>query len=162
MAGLTIEPFPSENSLTRGPNDPRISGPWSTWLELALVSRVQASSPNIVSPAITPGQSASVGATDLITQANGRYRVNWTLAITQAATTSSSISVSITTTLNTSPSTQTAPVPAVTGNTTSTIQSGILIVTSDANTPLTYSTTYASVGATPMKYTLTLDVESIA
>jgi len=50
---------------------------------------------------------------------------------------------------------------ALTGNTTSTVLAETLPVRIDANTSLTYSTTYASVGATVMQYGLEVIAERV-
>ena len=50
---------------------------------------------------------------------------------------------------------------AVTGNTTATVQSLTWLIKVEQGTPVTYSTTYASVGGTVMKYALAVVVESV-
>jgi hypothetical protein len=48
----------------------------------------------------------------------------------------------------------------MTGNTTTTTQSGSIMIVADGNTPLNYSTAYASNAAGVMKYRLTVIVQS--
>ena len=50
---------------------------------------------------------------------------------------------------------------ALTGNTTSTVQSGTVSLQVDASTNITYTTTYASSGATAMVYGLWMTVERV-
>ena len=88
----------------------------------------------------------------------GVFRVSWFLRITQAATTSSSVAVTVAFTDGVS---LTVSGAAVTGNTTSTFQQQSVVVRCDANSSLSYSTTYSSVGATPMQYALSVVVERV-
>jgi hypothetical protein len=133
---------------------------WILWLQQSLVTRVQASSQWLQTVTKTT-QSASIGSTSIpigdLTA--GVYRVSYYARITQAATTSSSLTVTI-------GWTETAVVlsvsgAAMTGNTTTTVQSGTVFLRSDKNASLTYATTYASVGATPMQYRLDVTAERI-
>jgi hypothetical protein len=106
-------------------------------------------------------QSASIGATDFSGGglSAGLYRLTYYTRITQAATTSSSLTV----TLDwqdggVAPSISGA---AITGNTTTTIQSNTVLVRIDGSSPVRYSTTYSSVGATPMKHSLYITLEEV-
>lgn len=113
----------------------------------------------VTAPSLT-AQAASIGTTALVpTAASGQYRVSWYLRVTTAATTSSSIAITIGSTESSIALTQDGA--AVTGNLTTSMQSGSVIVSVDAGTPITYATTYASVGGTAMQYRLTVLVEAI-
>lgn len=104
-------------------------------------------------------QSASLGATPIAVGAlaAGFYRITYYARITQAATTSSSLTVTIGwTDSGLSCSASGAP---MTGNTTGTLQSGSQTFKIDQATPITYATTYASVGATSMQYKLAVILE---
>lgn len=105
------------------------------------------------------GQLASIGATqfpvgDVVA---GVYRLSWYLRITQAATTSSSILVTFAWTDSGNGIASSGA--ALTTNTLNSTQSGSAVVRVDASTPLTYATTYASVGAAVMQYALTVSAE---
>lgn len=87
------------------------------------------------------------------------YRVSWYARITQAATVSSSLQVVI-------GFTDAAFAcefqgTAATGNTLATVNTGTVVLRSDAGAPVNYSTIYASTGATPMRYDLVVTCEAI-
>ena len=90
----------------------------------------------------------------------GIYRVSYYARITTPATVSSSLIVTISHTDRTIALTQSAS--AITGNTITTTQFGTLVLRVDRNSPVSYSTTYASVGATPMAYALDLAIEQVS
>jgi hypothetical protein len=107
-------------------------------------------------------QSASIGATALpigsVTE--GLYRLTYYARITTAATTSSSLTISFDwTDEGVSMSTSGA---AITGNTTTTFQTGTLEIYSDSAAPIRYSTTYSSTGAVAMIYKLYITTEAVS
>ncbi len=106
-------------------------------------------------------QSASIGTTTIPLGALGAglYRVTTYVRITRPATTSSSLTVTvgwIETAI-----TLTLSGAAIVGNTTSSVQTNTYLVRIDAASPVTYSTTYASVGGTTMQYRLDLVLERV-
>jgi hypothetical protein len=105
-------------------------------------------------------QAAAIAATDMgSTPRAGLYRLTYYARITQAATTSSSLTVTLDWTDGVvNPSYSGA---AITGNTTTTTQSGSQTFLVDARSAINYSTAYASVGATPMQYALSLYLEEL-
>ncbi len=107
------------------------------------------------------GHEASIGTTALSTGSlsAGLYRVWYRLRVTQPATTSSSVTVTLASTESGVPLSETSA--AMTGNTTGTVASGVWLVRVDAGTPIFYSTTYASAGATPMQYRVDVVLESV-
>lgn len=127
---------------------------WLQWL-VGLVMRA----PVRMTPDVNlTAQAASIAATDLApVQYSGVYRISHFLHITRAATTSSSVQLVVsfvsdgTTLTNTS--------TAVTGNTTTTFQTGSILVYIDGGTTPSFTVTYASVGATSAQYRLTLLLE---
>jgi hypothetical protein len=127
---------------------------WVNWFS-DYVPRIDKSPSRLITVTLT-GQSASLAITPFTsgTLAEGRYRVDWYARITTAATTNSSLTVNVRSTESGLSLTQSGA--AMTGNTTTTVQSGSALVLIDAGTPISYSTTYASTGATPMAYRLTL------
>lgn len=107
-------------------------------------------------------QSASVAASSIGgTLQGGLYRVSYFAYVTQAATTSSGLIVTIGWTQD--GIAKTISGADMTGNTTATVQSGSMLIRKGTNTaiPITYATTYASVGATPMLYGLDVTLEKI-
>lgn len=106
-------------------------------------------------------QSASIGVTAIPADslAPGLYRVTWYARITRAATTSSSLVVTFSwTDGGIACSTSSA---ALTGNTTSTSGTGSALMNIDQASPVSYSTTYGSVGATTMQHSLAIVLETI-
>lgn len=135
-----------------------LSFDWDVWLQ-GLAQRVNNSAELLGSVTLT-GQTAAIAATAfaLPDSSSGLYRITIYARIATPASVSSSLQVTITTTdgaVTISPSTS-----AATGNTDSTMIAAVLIVRRDAGAPITYSTTYASVG-TSMAYRLDLRVEAV-
>jgi hypothetical protein len=165
MSSPRLAPIPTDAPLLQldldGKPTPYLSADWYLWF-FAQANRVQQAPPVLGTPTSLTSQSASIGTTALTLPAlsGGVYRVSWYARITTAATVSSSLTVTIgftetAITLSTSGS-------AITGNTTTTTQSGSVLLQIDAASSLTYSTTYASVGATSMVYRLSLTCEQVA
>ena len=156
-----IQPIPYRDGMVTGvePNPSWVSRIWQTWFR-SLTDAVNAA-PQVRSTVTLTGQSASISTTDALpdTGASGMVRVTWFLKVTQAATTSSSVAVTVGWTSGSVALTSSGA--ALTGNTTSTYQSGSLTVQADASTAVTYSTTYSSVGATAMQYGLSVIVERV-
>src|SRR5204863_5568747 len=107
------------------------------------------------------GQSASISTTAIPmgTIAAGLYRVQWEARITTPGTVSSSLTITISYTDDGVSCSQSGA--AITGNTTSTVQSGVILVESDQTVPISYATTYASAGATAMVYKLNVTCELV-
>lgn len=135
---------------------PRVWVDWMTALTIRLDSNATA-----LNTVELTAQQASIGTTtiplDILSA--GLYRITYYARITVPGTTSSSLTVTLGwTDHSVSCSTSGA---ALTGNTVSTVQGGTIMVRNDSASPLTYATTYASVGATAMQYSLDLLVEQI-
>lgn len=107
-------------------------------------------------------QSASIGATALETQSlsAGLYRVSVYARVVTPATTSSSLIPTITFTDETIACSQSGD--AMTSNSVTAPKSWTFLVRIDAASPISYSTTYASVGATAMVYDLEIVVEQVS
>jgi len=167
---VTSEPIPLSDAIARparreyterrqpDPLEGLITRPWQDWFSnlLRVISAVS-TSVRSVSPS---DQSASIGATDLAGGAinAGLYRITYYARITQAATVSSSLTVTFDW-----PDGGVVPTfsgAAITGNTTTTYQTGTLMVRA-SGAPIRYATTYASVGGTPMKYRLDVVLEAV-
>ena len=105
-------------------------------------------------------QAASIAATPVPMTVNvGYYRISVYARRTQAATTSSDLKVDIGWTE--SGATLTATTGTDSTNTTTKVLTGNWVVRADQTTTITYATTYASVGATPMQYRLDVLVEQV-
>ena len=155
---INLAPFPIRTGVTMDPTR-LLTRPWVAWLT-ELVQKVD-NDPTIVSSVSLTGKSASISATTFTRalSAAGVYRIGYFARITTAASTSGSLTVTIggvnggvTCSLAGS---------AITGNTTTTVQSGNVYLQSDASTNLTYTTTYASSGGTAMVYSLWMTVERV-
>lgn len=157
-------PLPSDTALVEtdrntGKPGKYASSDWINWF-MELISRINKTAEKIGSVALT-NQSASIGATAIGVPApsKARYKVSYYLRQTQAATTSASLTVTIGWTDDGVSCVQ--PGAALTTNTTASQQNGTLMVKSDQAAGITYSVTYASVGATPCKYKFEAVVEQI-
>jgi hypothetical protein len=149
-----LEPLQPDTPIVNA--DRTISAEFYRYLSATILARLQAAA--YTSKTVTlANQAAAIGATALSSGAAGRYRVSWIVRMTQAATTSSSFTLTIANTDGAVNVSQAGA--AVTGNTTTTVQSGAFIVRADAGTAVTYAIAYASVGATPMTYTVSLTIE---
>lgn len=143
----------------KDPQEGLITEPWVSYLsQQSLV--ISQSMTRINSVSLT-NQSASIGATDMSggVISAGLYEIKYYARITQAATTSSSLTITFDWTDGAvSPSVSGT---AITGNTTSTVQSGSYLIRVDNLSPVRYSTTYGSVGATPMKHSLYITLSEV-
>lgn len=106
-------------------------------------------------------QSAAITATAIPTPTleEGIYRVAFSLRITRAATTSSAVGVTLGWTFNSTSCSQVFAL--VTGNTLASQSSDMINMAVDAGTSITYTTSYASSGATTCAYALDIYVESV-
>jgi hypothetical protein len=155
---ITTAPFPVRSSVTEVATR-LLSRPWTSWLT-DFVQKVDKDATLVSSVSLT-GKSASISATTFTRKMNasGVYRIGYFARITTAATTSSSLTV----TMGGVNGGVTCAIAgaALTGNTTSTVQSGTIYLQVDASTNLTYTTTYASSGGTAMVYSLWMTVERV-
>lgn len=135
-----------------------ISSVWYRYLSVALVGRLQSSA--FLSKSLTlTDQAAAIPPTALAVGAGGVYRVSWMVRITQPATGGSSVTVTITST-DTGVTVSQSGAP-VTGNTTATVESGIVLTRADAASAVTYAVAYSSSGSTAMHYEISLAVEQL-
>jgi hypothetical protein len=144
----------------RDQNEGKLSDVWIPYMQ----SQNSISSTAIrqtTAPVSLSAQAASIGTTAIPTSslASGLYRVTYYTRITTAAGTSSSLITTFTwTDGGISCSLSSA---ALTGNTTSTVGTGSALINIDASSPISYSTTYASVGAPVMAYSLYITLEEM-
>ena len=136
-----------------------VTDPWIEYFnEITKTLDVQ---PRVLATVALTAQDASITATDMTdgTLSAGVYRVQYYARITRAATTSSSLTVSLSWTDGGVSPTFTGV--AITGNTTLSFESRTQFIRIQANSPITFATTYASVGATSMQYSLYIKLEEI-
>lgn len=156
---MNLPPIPSKQVVLSDTDRQLMHPKWIQWL-LSVINTIQQMVGLLTTTTLT-NQSSTVTAAVLggSTLSTGLYRVTYTARITQAATTSSSLTIKFAWTAGGVACSQTAA--AITGNTTSTVQTGTLLVAVDTNTSITYTLTYASVGGTVMKYMFAAMLESI-
>lgn len=162
---LNNSPLPEDaiaeipNSKTGVPTGAFLSRAWGFFFQTLV--NVYNRCPNRVGQTNLEAQEASIGATDLAdgTLGAGFYRLSYYARVTRAATTSSSLTVTLQWTDSGVGMSQSGA--AVTGNLTTSGQTGTVLIYSDGASPITYSTTYASVGATTMTYRLGVVLEYV-
>lgn len=158
---MSLAPIPQQSPLidTGDPQHPAyLATDWYLWL-FALVARLDAT-PGAISTIALTSQAAAIATTSTVPAPSAAvYRITYYARITRAGTVSSSLTVTIGWTDRTVSCSQAGA--AITGNTTTTTQSGTVIVRGDQASALTYATAYASVGATAMQYSLNLIVEQL-
>lgn len=162
--GIQLPPQPARSTLIERALPPAqgwsgmITGPWMDWLR-QVVTRVQQASTTLKTVSLT-GQSAAIAATPVPmgALATGLYRVSTYLHVTRAATTSSSVAVKI----GWNDGMALVGIgTALSLNLTTATASNTWVIHVTGSSPITYETTYASVGAVTMQYALYLTVESV-
>ncbi len=119
--------------------------PWSIFFRTLRQDLNQAARSVSPNPVTKTDQNASIATTDLlvpVASVNALYSFQYAVAITIADGVSSSLTPVLSWTDGGVVKTQTFT--AVTGNTTTTIGSGVWMFRGDAGAPITYATTYAS------------------
>jgi hypothetical protein len=147
---LTILPPPPRDTAAIDA-ERRLSRPWQSWLDEAVIPRVQAA-PFVIGSYHADQAEASIATTDVpdYDLEGGYLRVSYALRLTQAATTSSGVTATVTWTER--GFTRTRTTPALNTNALAQYDSGVFMVQADPGTAITVATTYVSVGATPMQY----------
>jgi hypothetical protein len=142
----------------KDPQEGLLTDTWQKFFQYQ--SDVVNTNPSRVAIVTLENQGATIGATafPLLTVVGGLYRVTYYTRVTRAATVSSSLTVTVN---FTDALAQTWNGAAMTGNTLTTWQTGTIMVYTDQGSPFTYATTYASVGATSMLYSLRMTVEQL-
>lgn len=136
---------------------------WQTWTLLVLLQRLIASVfvQTVAEPSSAAPLHALVAPTALVASAAaGLYRISWHIRIAVADGVNSSVTLSILSTEGGSAITQSGA--AVTGDTLQTVQSGSVLVTPDAQLPISYSVAYASNTPAKMGYNLIMSVEQLS
>lgn len=141
------------------PGEGKVTKAWAEWLT-DLSASLTRSARRMFSVQVLD-QNAALAATDMTngTLAAGLYRVSYyaTLAVV------GSVSSSLTVTLDwvDRGSTKTVSGAAITANTLAVAQSGSFLIRADRNSPVRYSTAYASNAAGEMLYDLCLTLEML-
>lgn len=132
---------------------------FNNWLR-GLTSAINVAATLSVAPQVLTGLGNSLATSIALPAAPaGTYRLSYVVRVSRAATVSSSIQVALHWVAG--GVLQTFTQPALTTNTTTSIQSGSVIAAVDGGSNITYDTTYASTGGTTMLYDLTITVENI-
>ena len=136
----------------------RVTQAMRYWL-LSLADRLNRT-PEVVQTVTLTTQTASLGATTIsvLSLPEGVYRLSAAARITTAASSSSSLTLTFGWTQGVA---CTASSAAITGNTTATTGSFVVMARADEATALTYATTYASSGGTAMVYRIDVVVEQV-
>jgi hypothetical protein len=133
---------------------------FNTWLR-GLTSALNNTATLSTAPIVLTGLSASLATSIALPAAPaGVYRLSYLVRVRTPATVSSSIAVILQWKAN--GVTQTLSQPALTSNTTTSIQSTSILAVVDGGSVITYSTVYASSGGTVMQYDLTVTVEALS
>ena len=131
-----------------------LSGDWTRWLQL-FWARVGSSVQFVGKTVARTNQSAAIATTTIYTPTQGGlYRVSWYARVTVADGVSSSLQVTVT--WREGGVTLTKTFAALTGDTTTTLDSQTWVVHADSGTSITYAVAYAS--NTPLKMRYRLDV----
>jgi len=154
--GLHLETIPYDTGIIEGKEDP-IATVWYLWF-YSLVTLLTAA-PKLLDTLALQVQSASIPTTPLPIDdiAGGYYRVGVYARVTRSASTSSSLTVKLGWTEN--GNALLYAFPALTTNLTTTVLMQEIVLKVDQAVPITYSTVYASVGTTPMQYSLDIVTE---
>lgn len=167
---LNSVPLPADDAIARprrkniapdvkDPNEGLCTDVWIKYLQNREDAISAAPQRNASTSALT--QSASIGATSIPsgTLNAGIYRSTFYATVTTPGTTSSSLSVTFSWTDHGQAKSITST--AYTGNSITEATTAAALFYSDAGTPVTYATTYASVGATAMVYDIYVVLEKV-
>jgi len=141
------------------PLEGTVTRTWVAYLS-QLNTSVDVSTSRVNAVSVTT-QAASISPTDFSGGAlsEGLYRISYYARITRAAGTSSSLTVTLAWTE--SSIALSVAGAAMTGNAVTTVQSGSALILTDASSPITYATTYVSVGAPTMLYRASFTLEQV-
>ena len=158
MADITT-PLRNEPMTDRGGF---ITPPWYVYFR-EQGQAIAAAPSAVISPVLASDQAAAITTTPLPTEslAPGLYRVSYYLRITQEATVSSSVALTITWTDEGTAMSHTFDA-IVDGIVTDHQSDSLPLLEIDQASPVSYSTSYASAGATDMEYKLVVFLERVA
>lgn len=155
-------PFPPDNDalVIDGSKKLFMTATWLDWL-VQLIAQFSQTARRVVAVGLA-SQAAAIGATGLLAAGTLQatiFRVSIATRVTQQATTSSSLTVTINTVID-GIACQIST-PALVSNNRTRPETSTFLLRADSPLLLTYSTAYASVGATPMAYSIDVVVEAV-
>ena len=155
---LSATPPPLTDQVVH-PGTGRMSDVWRQWF--GRMPATLEAIPSLVNRVNLTDRPASITATNFtgVSLLAGAYRASYRIQITRAATVSSSLRVTFGWTDG--GVAQSAVGALITGNTVTTGQSDTIVVRVDKGTNVTYAVTYASAGATSMKYAFSCSLEKV-
>lgn len=154
-----LPPVPRGTPLIKSVTDRLVHFVWDNWFQQ--IHDLFAKTASVASAVRVTGQSASIGATALNMNAlsAGQYRTTYALDVTRAAAVSSSLAFGLSWIYN--GVTRTFTGATISNGATSATQGSVVPMNVDANTTVSYSTTYASSGSPSMTYALTVTLEQM-
>lgn len=155
----TLDPPPYISPIAEGREEVMGSN-WMRWFQASVFNTLRSTPAVFATRVNLTGQNASIGTTNISLPAlvAGQYILSYYARITTPDPASSSLTVTLGWTESAVPLTYSGA--AITGNTVTTLQSGVLMILADGNTPLNFSTTYASGTAGFMKYRISVIVQN--
>jgi hypothetical protein len=153
----SIVELDENNALRRDPY--YLAKAWLNWVQQGVIEILQ-QAPLVKAVVALTNQHASIGATPLALGtklAAGLYRVAYVARVTTVDGVSSSLTVTLGWTSGGQALTLVGA--AMTGDALTTVQTGSATVEVDANSSITYATTYASNTPDKMRYSLTVAAE---
>lgn len=164
MSQIAAFPYrdPQVEQQQAGPDRPAglyVSRAFRTWLT-SMQTVTQAAPNSLTVPTIhLVGKTASIAPTPMnLGSASGLVRITMAGHVTTAATVSSSLTLTVQYTSDAISVTQSV---VTTANSTSAPISGDFLCWVDPGSPVSYATTYASSGGTPMAYSLAVHAEQL-
>lgn len=130
------------------------------WIQQSLIPPIQASG-TLLTPVSLTNQSATIAVTPipLPALASGVYRITTYARITTADGAGSSLAVTIGWTESTVSLSK--PFAAMTGDTTTTVDSQTFTMVIDQASPITYAAAYSSTTPAKMRFRLTVKIEAL-
>lgn len=159
---MSLDPLPQSQPITTYKNTPLyMDGGWLRWFYNNVYALLGLTANRVPSRVKLTGQHAAIGATPL--QLGGTsapfVRVSWYIRVTTKDPVSSAVQVTIGWTEN--GTAQSVNGQNLTGNSTTTLETGTAFVQIDANSSPTYSTSYSSNTPGTMQYLLDVQVEAL-
>jgi hypothetical protein len=132
---------------------------WARWFQESLLARTNTTVAITKTTPLVSQTAAITTSSAFLTLGPGLFRVSWLIRVSVAASVSSALQVTIGWVR--SGIAQTKVGASLTGNTTTTYESGSTLVRADGLTDITYAVTYASSG-TPCQFEFDVVVEQLA
>jgi hypothetical protein len=155
----SIDPPPYIAPIAEGRSEVMGSA-WMRWFQASVFNTLRTTATVFSARVVLTGQNDTIPTTNMTLPAivAGEYIVSYYARITTPDAIASRLTVVLGWTESSIPLSYAGA--DMVGNTTSTVQSGSIMIVSDGNTPLNYSTIYTSNTANAMHYRLTVIVQS--